>query len=598
MPTSTHCSEEINQVFHVSPAGADEHPGTVTAPLKTITAASALAMPGDTILVHSGTYRERIDPPRGGVSTSQRITYQAAEGEKVQVLGSERIDDWQRISPATGSSQAGTLWQARVSNQLFGDFNPYRDLIHGDWFNDLGRKHHTGGVYLDGEALVEAQSPDALKTMHWFATVGSCETTIWANFENRDPNTATTEINVRPTVFYPSQTGINYITLRGFSMRHAATNWAPPTSEQIGLIGTNWSQGWIIEDNVISHSRCTGITLGKHGDTYDNTSADSATGYVDTIQRARAHGWHRNQIGSHIVRNNEISHCEQAGINGSLGAIFSQITGNKIHDIYQQRSFAGEELAAIKIHAAIDTLIADNHIYNSYRAIWLDWMAQGSRVTQNLCHDNDLEDLFLEVNLGPIIVDGNLLLSPVSLNNLSQGSAFVQNVFAGKLRATAEPNRKTPSLKAHSTEFHDWHAIVGGDDLYINNLVFDQSGLEHACASQRDALTGDWSIDPATGFFWVHPKASQAWPSQNKGNLKLTTPPELFESEQAYQLRITVASDAILANERVHSNSFGNNMATGLPYLNYDGSTIEWSSNDGIWAKLQRGTQTLRVKTL
>ena len=37
-------------------------------PLKTISAAAELAQPGDTITVHAGVYRERIDPPRGGTS--------------------------------------------------------------------------------------------------------------------------------------------------------------------------------------------------------------------------------------------------------------------------------------------------------------------------------------------------------------------------------------------------------------------------------------------------------------------------------------------------------------------------------------------------
>jgi len=67
-------------------------------------------------------------------------------------------------------------------------------------------------------------------------------------------------------VFYPRETGRNFITVRGFTLEHAATNWAPPTAEQVGLIGTHWSKGWIIENNTISHSRCVGITLGKYGD--------------------------------------------------------------------------------------------------------------------------------------------------------------------------------------------------------------------------------------------------------------------------------------------------------------------------------------------
>ena len=63
-------------------------------------------------------------------------------------------------------------------------------------------------------------------------------------------------------------------------------------------------------------------------------------------------------------------------------------------------------MAGIKIHAAVDTLIAGNHIHRTGRGIWLDWMAQGARVTGNLLHDNDgTQDLFFEVNHGPFLID-------------------------------------------------------------------------------------------------------------------------------------------------------------------------------------------------
>jgi len=45
-----------------------------------------------------------------------------------------------------------------------------------------------------------------------------------------------------------------------------SNTWAPPTAQQIGLIGTHWSKGWIIENNTIRYSVCTGVTLGKYGD--------------------------------------------------------------------------------------------------------------------------------------------------------------------------------------------------------------------------------------------------------------------------------------------------------------------------------------------
>ncbi len=211
----------------------------------------------------------------------------------------------------------------------------------------------------------------------WFAQVDDRNTTIWAQFKGVNPNEQVVEINVRQTVFYPAKTGINYITVRGFTMRHAATPWAPPTAEQIGLIGTHWSKGWIIENNAISHSTCSGIALGKYGDQWDNKS-ESAEGYVKTIERALQNGWSKENIGHHVVRNNIISHCEQAGIVGSLGAAFSTVTGNTIHDIHVRRLFSGAEMAGIKFHAAIDVEISRNHIYRTCRGLWLDWMAQGT----------------------------------------------------------------------------------------------------------------------------------------------------------------------------------------------------------------------------
>ena len=88
-------------------------------------------------------------------------------------------------------------------------------------------------------------------------------TTIYANFHGYDPNQELVEINVRPYCFYPEKTGLNYITVRGFEMAQAACPWAPPTADQPGLIGTHWSKGWVIEDNIIHDAKCSGISVGK-----------------------------------------------------------------------------------------------------------------------------------------------------------------------------------------------------------------------------------------------------------------------------------------------------------------------------------------------
>jgi hypothetical protein len=366
-------------------------------PLKTISAAAELAQPGDTITVHAGVYRERVDPPRGGTSDTSRITYQAAPGEKVVITGAEPRKGWENVG--------GDTWKVVVPNSYFGNFNPLRYKIEGEWCEPTGR--HAASVYLNGEWLEESLTLDPVlkpagKSPLWFAEVGgtatqdsarllaiksfdvdgrsvpslpyaskkgevgpvleetclgggqpgdwgayegidlskeqtiaiqaslvagSCEiefiaglgaaeaeslgrvtiaktggmqkwktfsaplratsfpanktlymlfspgagrkiagdnTTIWAQFPGVNPNDADVEISKRQSIFYPSKTGINDITVRGFELCQAATPWGGAMSEQVGLIGTHWSKGWIIENNHIHHSMCKGVSLGRY----------------------------------------------------------------------------------------------------------------------------------------------------------------------------------------------------------------------------------------------------------------------------------------------------------------------------------------------
>lgn len=462
-------SYSATKEYHVSVNGNDANDGSVSKPFKTITTAANVAMPGDVITVHAGVYREQITPPRGGNSDQERIVYQAAPGEKVEIKGSEIITGWKKLNNDT--------WEVKIPNTFFGKFNPYSDLIRGDWFwpTPKDRKYHTGAVYLNGDWLMEAAKPEDVmnpadeKNPLWATQVDSTTTTIWAQFKNVDPNKETVEINARQTIFYPDKPFINYITLRGFIMQHAATNWAPPTAEQMGLVGTHWSKGWIIENNTIQYSKCVGIALGKYGDKWDNKDTESAEGYVGTINRALAFGWNKGTIGGHMVRNNTIAFCEQTGIVGSMGCAFSIVEGNTIHDIHIRRLFTGAEMAGIKFHGAVDVQITNNHIYRTNMGVWLDWMAQGAQVKNNLMHDNSL-DIFLEVDHGPMLVSNNILLSKTSLLMNSSGAAFVHNIFGGKMDVIAYDARLTPFHKPHSTYVAALHDNPGGDIQFVNNL--------------------------------------------------------------------------------------------------------------------------------
>nr|MCU0247113.1 right-handed parallel beta-helix repeat-containing protein [Bryobacter sp.] len=469
--------------YHVAVTGSDAADGSRARPFRTIGKAAQSAQPGDVITVHAGTYRERVTPPRGGLSDSQRITYQAAPGEEVWIKGSELARGWK--------PHQGNVWVLTLPKSFFGSYNPFTDLIEGDWFTDKGRPHHTGELFFNGKSMFEAARledvlnptpfPDArdpeASTWKWFTTSDAESTTLYANFHGRDPNRETVEITVRDSCFYPDQPGRDYLTIRGFRMSHAATQWAAPTAEQIGLLGTHWSKGWIIENNQLSGSKCSCLTLGKeratgHNVWTRNPIKDGATHYNEVILRALEAGWSREKIGSHIVRNNTIFDCEQAGIAGSLGAIHSRITGNHIFDVWAKRQFTGAEMGGIKLHGAIDVLIQGNRIHNAGRGLWMDWMAQGTRITGNVLYDNSTDDLFVEVNHGPFVVDHNVFLSPLNLRDWSEGGAYAHNLFAGRIMSRPELNRWTPYHRAHSTALAGVTLTHGGDNRFFNNLFF------------------------------------------------------------------------------------------------------------------------------
>jgi len=662
--------------YHVSPSGLDSNSGSESRPFKTISAAARIAQPGDVITVHEGTYRERVNPPRGGASDDKRIVYQAALGEKVVVKGSEIVRQWQKVRDG--------VWKVTLPNSFFGDLNPYNDVIRGEWHSHGGYPRNTGTVYVNGVWMDEAralehvlphqgpatgpqtgskdkvlggriatyagkaiagtdedilyqtcrynlngyrlvvpngsyrvtlkfcephfdskakrvcdvklqgktvlnqfdifpkvgqfaacdESFDGINVTDgqlkidiinrismacisgivvtgenyskkincggpgwkdyqrdpaliagggaaiasggplWKAEVDEKNTTIWAQFKGIDPNKELVEINVRQSVFYPGKPGRNYITVRGFTMCQAATPWSGAMSEQIGLIGTHWSKGWIIENNVISHSMNTGITLGrydlgKHGIAMP---AVSAPGFVESCKLASKHGWSKEKIGGHVVRNNHISHCEKNGIHGSLGGIFSTIEGNIICDIATRGWIGGADVAGLKLLASNDTVIKDNHFYRcgGYGGVWLDWMAQGTRVTGNLFHDNRKWDLFVEVNHGPFLADNNVFLSPGAILESSEGGAYVHNLIAGVIELRAE-TRHTPYFRPHSVKDMKLSNFTQGDERYYNNLLVGPSGLPNCGKGANIQVAGNVFLkDPGSQLeekadgFWLN----------------------------------------------------------------------------------------------
>ena len=507
---------------------AASHPGdgSKNCPFRTISQAAAVAQPGDEVLVAPGVYREEVSPRWAG-NQYQPIVYRSAQPRAAVITGAEVVKSWQPYQ--------GDTWVVTLPNSFFGSYNPYATLISGDWL-DMGIPCHTGEVFLNDKSLYEQDSLekvlqpvendaswDIAFTKHtWYTTQSEDgeSTLIYANFQGKNPNEENVEITVRPHCFYPEQEHVNYITLTGFVVTKAATQWAPPTALQDGMIGPHWSKGWVIENCEVSHSKCSGISLGKYLQQGNDNKwlhykyKDGTQTQRDCALIAQIDGWSKETIGSHTVRGCDIHDCGQTGIVGNLGCVFSVIENNHIHHINNKRNLAGAEIGGIKFHAAIDVIIRNNHFHHCVRGIWLDWQTQGTRVSANLFHDNCMprdyllqqkntmglglgEDIFIEIAHGPCLVDNNIMLSERAIKLPTQGVAFVHNLIAGSVTAVGkgvkngsqkyDSTRYTPIHLPHRTEITGFMSILHGDVRFYNNVFVQQpvrEQLQEICKPQ------------------------------------------------------------------------------------------------------------------
>ncbi len=539
--------------YYVS-AAATSGNGTRENPFPTIQQAANLAHPGDEVIVLPGVYREWVNPCSGGTPEA-RITYRASERGAAVITGAEPVKGWEPLGDG--------VWKATVSNAIFTDRNPYTTLVSGDWFIATYIAH-TGDVYLNGKSLYEATDLEGVRNpvpspaswdpdfsvYTWYAEQDGDSTVVYANFHEYDPNAENVEISARKHCFYPEKEGVGYITLSGFRICQAATQWAPPTAYQEGMVGPHWSRGWIIEDCEIFESKCSGISLGKYLQPNNDNKwlhwkyKDGTQTERDCICQAQREGWTKEAVGGHIVRRCEIHDCGQTGIVGHLGGVFSLIEDNHIHHINNKQNLAGAEIGGIKMHAAIDVVFRRNHIHHCTRGLWLDWQAQGTRVTGNLFHHNTLpadflmrnealgaygEDIFIEVSHGPTLVDNNLLLSLRSLKLATQGVAVAHNLIAGAFTTvsrgvgngarTLDSPRYTPYHVPHRTEVAGFMTILHGDMRFYNNIFVQQEVPQFL----RDAKAGfeknvwddgnvDVGIQPYDGYM-----TEAEWQAQFEG---------------------------------------------------------------------------------
>ncbi|TWT84249.1 hypothetical protein CA13_57250 [Planctomycetes bacterium CA13] len=469
----------------VSTAGDDNAAGTAVAPFRTISRAAEIAMPGDTVFVTAGTYRERVSPPRGG-EPNKPIIYRGEELGRVFIKGS---DLWQ----PKWTKHSEFVYYAVPDESMFTDDacldspNPFRvemaSTPHGRngkpekerfGYGDPTLIYNCGQVIVGDKLLTQMPFLSEVEQQADTWTFDPVSGRIYIHFGGRAPSQQTVEITTRRRVFASHRLGLGHIVIEGFVLEHCGNNyptnfWSTPIWGQAGALGLRGGHHWVVRNNMIRYANTIAIDIGSRGG--NNESAPSAKTEPLTDADLEKFGCDNRIESNYFVDNGA------AGLIGS-GSERIVIRGNVILR-NNSLGFVGNkryEHAGIKCHGIRDGLIEGNYVADNplNDGIWLDNQFPNTRITRNVIINNGVKGIFLEMSdedWDSAFVDHNIVLG----NDLNQfyvhdasGSTVMHNLFAN---SPAESRNGQGAyiyqVTARTRTYH--HSLF--NNLFVNHKV-------------------------------------------------------------------------------------------------------------------------------
>lgn len=333
------------ETYHVAQgytSASDENSGTADHPWKAISQAASKLLPGDTVIIHGGIYREYVRPSRSGTE-ARPITYAAAEGEEVVISGADIVTGWTAVGNGIWKKES---W-------------PYRFRTHpnNDFHRLIGRCEQ---VIADGQLLKHVATLDEMEPGTFCALPE--EKAIFVRLEgDADPRNRVLEASVRSLCFGVSGNSepVHNIHVKGLTVRHAAN------TAQNGALYANGDH-WLIEDSTTEWTNGTGVTF---------------RGNDNTLRRVRSH------------------HNGQQGARGyGRGFLLEDV----VFDHNNLKGFDKSwEAGAIKISRARDGVVrrcrAENNDGNGF---WFDIDVRDVLIEDCVAKDNAQNGLFVEISGG------------------------------------------------------------------------------------------------------------------------------------------------------------------------------------------------------
>jgi hypothetical protein len=446
--------------------------------LRTIGEAAERVQPGDTVVIHGGTYRERVVVEQSGTPENP-IRFVAAQGEWVVVTGADLITHWE---------------QAEQERRIFRTHWPHRFIAWSktgthpsdDYHLLIGRAEQ---VFLNGYPLHQVLSRDQMSRGTFYVDLDGQLLYVWGYSDETLDEGARVEASTRDVIW---ESKGDHIHVRGLRFRYAANH------AQQGAVQFSGDHG-VVEDCV-----------------FEKTNASGAAFTGEDIVVRRCTFQDNGQIGFSASRahNLRMTGCT--------------VRSNNTKGFNRDWEAGGNKLCLSRGVV----LESSTFVENRGIGIWFDIGNEDCTVRNCLIADNEDAGIFYEISYGlhahdNVITGNGFADSPgawgvsagVSISS-SPGCVIERNLVVGNKEGFSfrEQERTTPRIG----QGRAGHPIWNHDEIVRSNVL----------AYNRDAQVWGW-FDIEDERHWPA-AAQQGEAARGGGDLSLEKLDLKFQSNAYY----------------------------------------------------------------
>ncbi|MGI8771305.1 MAG: right-handed parallel beta-helix repeat-containing protein [Acidobacteriaceae bacterium] len=432
--------------------GSDSNPGTVSQPLKTVSAGEQKAMAnvaqgiGTRVMINPGIYREYVKvTPRG--RTGAPVTFQATQTGTAIIAGSDVMTGW----AGSGSGVYSHSWPYQ-----FGCSTP-SGLPSGTTSIALRQEM----VFINGALLTQVLSRWAMQAGTFYVDTGRKQVYIW-QANGADPNQSTVEVSAR--VHTMDVDSVPNLVIRGLVFRHGA----PCINDD--SVNVNSSSNVLIDSSDFEWNNFGGF--GFHG------SSNL------TLQNSVAAHNGGNGLQSWKNKNVLVQFVESDYNNwrGAMGNMYDYGMGGF--------KFMMTHGATVTQYFAYD---------NQAQGLWFDTDNKNITVQNATLIGNKVANLQVELNIGPVsVANSTLCYGDVGVNLInSTYLTLTGNTLYGNGGSTVHTQ---PQFylegKQGGRHFNDWETgqyynVISSNVSFSNNVFEDAGSRQYVFGTYM--MGSDWT---------------------------------------------------------------------------------------------------------